>query len=308
MSNGGKWMLGIGVGLFGAAIMLLALAFFSFSSSLAGTGSDTFEESLGSGGGSDRVAVIELTTPITESEAIVRQFRKYQNRSSVKAIVLRLDSPGGSVSPSQEILQEVKRTRELGKPVVVSMGSVAASGAYYIACGASRIVANPGTITGSIGVISQFMSYDGLMEKIGVSGTTVKSGRYKDVGNPMRKMTEEDVEQIRLVIDDVYEQFMQEVATSRSIPLDSVRVIAQGRIYTGKQAYALKLVDTLGTLQTAVQIAGILGKIEGEPKILRERKRQSLAEQLFGTNAKTLLQDVRDQAAASSPLEFRMSY
>jgi protease-4 len=289
-------------------MLLLALAFFSFSSSLTGTGSDTFEESLGSGGSSDRVALIELTTPITESETIVRQFRKYQNRSSVKAIVLRLDSPGGSVSPSQEILQEVKRTRELGKPVVVSMGSVAASGAYYIACGASRIVANPGTITGSIGVISQFMSYDGLMEKIGVSGTTVKSGRYKDVGNPMRKMTEEDVEQIRLVIDDVYEQFMQEVATSRSIPLDSVRVIAQGRIYTGKQAYALKLVDTLGTLQTAVQIAGILGKVEGEPKILRERKRQSLAEQLFGTNAKTLIKDVRDQAAASSPLEFRMSY
>ena len=306
MSNSGKWILGIGVGLFGAAIILVAIAFFSFSASLAGGGSDTYEESVGSG--NERVAVIELATPITSSEEIVRQFRKYQNRNNVKAIVLRLDSPGGSVSPSQEILQEVKRTRQLGKPVVVSMGSVAASGAYYIACGATRIVANPGTITGSIGVISQFMSYKGLLEKIGVEGTTVKSGRYKDVGNPSRKMTDEDVGQIQLVIDDVYEQFMQEVSTSRSIPLDTVRIIAQGRIYTGKQAYALRLVDTLGTMQTAVQIAGILGKIEGEPKIIRERKRQSFVEQMFGTNAKTLVKDVREQATDSSPLEFRMSY
>ena len=306
MSNSGKWILGIGVGLLGLGLLIFAFAFFSFSTAISTSSSDTFEESTGSG--SERVAVIELLEPITSSEEIVRQFRKYQNRSGVKAIVLRLDSPGGSVSPSQEILQEVKRTRQLGKPVIVSMGSVAASGAYYIACGATKIVANPGTITGSIGVISQFMSFEGLMEKIGVEGTTVKSGRYKDVGNPTRKMTEEDVQQMQLLIDDVYDQFVQEVADGRKIPVDSIRAIAQGRVYTGRQAWKLGLVDTLGTMQTAVKIAGILGKIEGEPKITRERKRESFFEQFFGTDARGFVTDVREQLKVSAPLEYRMSY
>jgi len=209
MGNSGKWILGIGVAMFGIGFIILALAFFTMTSALT-TATAEFSEEASTGGG-ERVALIVLDEPIIDSEPVVRQLRKYRQRSSVKAIVLRLDSPGGAVAPSQEIFDEVKRTVASGKPVVVSMGSVAASGAYYIACGATRIVANPGTITGSIGVISEFVSFKGLMDKIGLEQTTVKSGRYKDLGNPGRRMTEVEVVRIQSVIDDVYEQFVEAV-------------------------------------------------------------------------------------------------
>ena len=267
---------------------------------------DSYEESTGSG--SDRVAIVELNEPILDSDGIVKALRKYQNRASVKAIVLRLNSPGGAVAPSQEIFQEVKRTVGKGKPVVVSMSSVAASGAYYIACGASKIVANPGTITGSIGVISQFTNVKKLMEKVGVESTTIKSGKFKDTGNPMRPMTDEDVVQLQSLIDDVYAQFVEDVADARHMPLDSVRRYADGRVFTGRQAYASGLVDTLGTLQTAIHLAATLGKISGEPRVVRELKRESVFERMFGASAKQAIRDIRTDMTAQPVLEYRLSY
>ncbi len=306
MGNSGKWILGIGVAMFGIGFIILALAFFTMTSALT-TATAEFSEEASTGGG-ERVALIVLDEPIIDSEPVVRQLRKYRQRSSVKAIVLRLDSPGGAVAPSQEIFDEVKRTVASGKPVVVSMGSVAASGAYYIACGATRIVANPGTITGSIGVISEFVSFKGLMDKIGLEQTTVKSGRYKDLGNPGRRMTEDEVVRIQSVIDDVYEQFVEAVQKARSLPLDSVRQLADGRVYSGRQAKRLGLVDTLGTLQTAVTIAGLLGRIEGEPRVVKERKRESLMEQLLGSDTRALMQEMRARFRVSPPYEYRMQY
>ncbi|MBI5647902.1 MAG: signal peptide peptidase SppA [Ignavibacteriae bacterium] len=308
MSNTGKWILGIGLALLGLGMLAVAFGFFGLITTLSTSQSGVYDETVGSSSGSGTVAVIDLEEPILESEEIVRQFRKYQNRNSVKAIVLRLNSPGGAVAPSQEIFQEVKRTRDLGKPVVVSMGSIAASGAYYIAAGASRIVANPGTITGSIGVISEFTSFKGLMDKLGIENTTVKSGKYKDVGNPSRQMNEVDIAQIQALIDDVYDQFVEDVATARGLDRDSVRILAEGRIYTGRQAYRNGLVDTIGTFQTAVTIAGVLGGIVGEPHITRERRRESFIERMMGSRAVSLMDDMQKRLRTSAPLEYRMSY
>ena len=308
MSNTGKWILGIGLSLLGLGMLAVAFGFFGLITTLSTSQSGVYDETVGSSSGSGTVAVIDLEEPILESEEIVRQFRKYQNRNSVKAIVLRLNSPGGAVAPSQEIFQEVKRTRDLGKPVVVSMGSIAASGAYYIAAGASRIVANPGTITGSIGVISEFTSFKGLMDKLGIENTTVKSGKYKDVGNPSRQMNEVDIAQIQALIDDVYDQFVEDVATARGLDRDSVRILAEGRIYTGRQAYRNGLVDTIGTFQTAVTIAGVLGGIVGEPHITRERRRESFIERMMGCRAVSLMDDMQKRLRTSAPLEYRLSY
>ena len=305
--NSGKWILGIGLAIFGFAILFLAFAFFTFTGVVTSAAmEDSYEESTGTG--ADRVAIVELDEPILTSDAIIRQLRKYQNRSSVKAIVLRLNSPGGAVAPSQEIFQEVKRTVGKGTPVVVSMSSVAASGAYYIACGASKIVANPGTITGSIGVVSQFTDISRLMEKVGVESTTVKSGQYKDTGSPTRPMTRDDVSQIQLLIDDVYAQFVEDVAVSRHMPVDSVYQYADGRVFTGRQAYRYGLVDTLGTLQTAIRLAATLGRIEGEPRVVRERRRESLFERIFGASAQEAIHDIRSNLGTQPMLEYRLSY
>jgi protease IV len=307
MSNSGKWIIGIGLAVFGFALLFVGFAFFSLIGAVAtSTLDENFEESTGTG--NEAVAVVVLAEPILESESIIKQLRTWQNRSSVRAIVLRLDSPGGAVAPSQEIFQEVKRTVGKGKPVVVSMGSVAASGAYYIACAATKIVANPGTITGSIGVISQFTDVSKLMQKVGLENTTVKSGKFKDTGSPMRPMTKEDVEQIQGLIDDVYGQFLEDVAGARKMSIDEVKPHADGRVFTGRQAYTFGLVDTLGTLQTAIRIAATLGRIEGEPRVIREHKRSSMFERVFGASAKETLHEIRTDLRSQPMLEYRLSY
>lgn len=305
MNNTTKWILII-VGVFVVLTFLfLAFSVFTFTSAISTMDDETYEVSTGAG---ERIALIELDEPIFESEEFIRQLKKYRDRASIKAVVLRLNSPGGAVAPSQEIFDEVKRTRDSGKPVVVSMSSVAASGAYYIACGANQIVANPGTITGSIGVISEFTNFKGLLDKIGIENTTIKSGKYKDAGNPSRPMTEDERQQLQTLIDDVYGQFVADVAQGRKLSEDSVRTLADGRIFTGRQAYALGLVDTLGTLETAIRIAGNLGKIVGEPKVVREKKRATLFERLMGTKIQQSVEDIGSQLKVLPPLEYRMSY
>jgi protease IV len=308
MSTTGKWILGI-IGIFcGVAFVIVAIALFGLTSAIVSVDSsgDTFEESNGTG--VDQVAVVEIDAPIIDSKEVVRQLRKYQKRQSVKAIVLRLNSPGGGVVPSHEIYEEVRRTKERGKPVIVSMGSVAASGAYYIACGASRIVSNPGTITGSIGVISQFMNFKALMDKVGVESTTIKSGKFKDAGNPTRKMTDEDISYFQSTIMDVYEQFLDVVSKSRSIPLDTLRLLADGRVFTGQQAYAHGLVDTLGTYQTAISIAGVLGRVQGEPRIVQEKKKSTFIDMFFGNTTSKTLNTIQSQLDKSAPVEYKLNY
>ncbi|HAS54854.1 MAG: hypothetical protein A2X56_11845 [Nitrospirae bacterium GWC2_57_13] len=225
--------------------------------------------------GLDRIALVKVEGVLISSERIVDEVKNYTEDSSIKAIVVRVDSPGGAVVPAQEIYEALKNARTEGKKVVVSMGSVAASGGYYIAAAADRIVANPGTLTGSIGVKMEFANLERLLEKIGVKGMVLKAGKYKDVGSPYREMTAQEKELLQNVIDDVHSQFIEAVAEGRNIPLQDIRAIADGRIFTGRQAYELKLVDQLGDLSASIQAAADLAGIKGKPRMVsRERKTQ----------------------------------
>ncbi len=273
MSNTVKWILGIiaGVCFFGAALIFLFMILIFWTPE---------DETLSTSG--KKVAVVELNDVIISSKEIVRQFKKYRENSSVKAIVFRIDSPGGGVSASQEIYEEVRKTRESGKPVVVSMGSVAASGGYYVSCGASKIMANPGTITGSIGVIFQYLHINELLKKIGVDAATYKTGRYKDVGSPFRKPTDEDRQLYDQLLADVYDQFVGVVTTERKMKRPVVMKYADGRVFTGRQALTYGFVDTLGTFQDAIGLAAELGNIEGKPRVIQEMPKRRFWDFLIG--------------------------
>ena len=221
------------------------------------------------------VGLVEVKGLIIDSQEIVKQLNDLRKDDNVKAVVLRIDSPGGVVGPSQEIHEEVKKLAGQ-KKVVVSMGSIAASGGYYIAAAASRILANPGTITGSIGVLMRFSNLEGLMGKIGMKAFTLKTGKYKDVGSPSRQMTDQEKAMLQGVIDNAHSQFVKAVAEGRKLPEAEVRNIADGRIFTGEQALALKLIDRLGTLQDAIEEAGKLGGIKGEPRVIRPPRKKKL--------------------------------
>jgi protease-4 len=222
-----------------------------------------------------RIAVVEIRGVITQSSGVIDELRRHREDNGVKAIVLRIDSPGGGVGPSQEIYQEVLKTRK-EKKVLTSMGAVAASGGYYIACGSDLIVANPGTITGSIGVVMQFSNFEELMKKIGIKGVVIKSGAFKDTGSPFREMTPEERRLLQQVIDSVQEQFVQAVATGRKMDRAKVAEIADGRILTGEQARKLGLVDELGNLQDAIDLAAKLVGIEGRPQVIYPRRKVTL--------------------------------
>ena len=237
--------------------------------------------------GDDKVAVVRVEGVILDAQATIGDLKKFSESPSVKAIVLRIDSPGGGVVPSQEIYDAVRRIRaKQTKTVVASMGTVAASGGYYIAVATDRIMANPGTLTGSIGVIMELANVEGLLKKIGVESVVIKSGAHKDLGSPFRQMSEQDRRILQSVMDDVHAQFIEAVAEGRSMKVAEVRSIADGRIFTGRQAKEEKLVDELGDLEDAVKLAAELAGIEGEPKVIEPRKRFSIREllesRLFG--------------------------
>lgn len=214
----------------------------------------------------DKIGVVEVTGVIETAEEIIEELNDFRDDDTVKAIVLRIDSPGGAVAPSQEIYTEVKKV-VAEKPVIVSMGSVAASGGYYIAVGAQKIVANPGTMTGSIGVLMEFANYEELLKKIGWRNEVVKSGRFKDIGSPDRPMTDDDRRILQAMIDDVQDQFVAAVAEGRHMETGKVRALADGRIMTGRQAQAAGLVDELGGLEDAIDLAAELAGIE-DPKVI----------------------------------------
>ena len=236
------------------------------------------------GGGTslgEKVAVIDIRGIITRSDATIKLIHTYRDDPSIKALVIRIDSPGGSVAPVQEIYSELEK---IEKPIVASMGGSAASGGYYIACAADTIVANPGTLTGSIGVIMQFTRMKGLYDKVGLEHQVIKSGQFKDTGSPFRELTAQERAVLQTTVDDVYNQFVDTISEARSDQLTRAEVVelADGRIFSGKQALESKLLDRLGNLPDAIKIAGELAGIEGKPKVVRKEKRASLFEQLVG--------------------------
>lgn len=227
--------------------------------------------------GEERVALIRVEGVILDAQQTVDEIKKFGDAPSVKAIVLRIDSPGGGVVPSQEIHDAVRRVRtKNNKAVIASMGSVAASGGYYIAAATDRILANPGTLTGSIGVIMETANLEGLLKKIGVESVVIKAGQHKDLGSPFRQMSDEERRLLQAVMDDVHQQFIEAVAEGRSLEVNEVTPLADGRLFTGRQAKEFKLVDELGDLEDAIKLAADLGGIEGEPKVVEPRRRFSI--------------------------------
>ena len=223
------------------------------------------------------------------SETIVNVLEQFRKDSSVKSAVIRINSPGGSAAGSQEVYQEINRVRKDGKKVTVSMGDVAASGGYYIASAADRIIADPATLTGSIGVIMQTTDMSKLLEKIGIDFGTIKSGPHKDMGSISRPLTAEEKALLQGMINDVYDQFLTDVSAGRKIPKAQVRKIADGRVFTGRQALNLKLVDRLGTLEDALRAAADDAGIKGEYSVKEYQRPLGLFEVLFGTSETRVL-------------------
>lgn len=238
----------------------------------------------------NQVAVIDLEGIILDSKEFESQLRLYGRRGGVKAVVLRLNSPGGGVAASQEIYQAIKRFRsETKKKVVASMATVAASGGYYIACAADKIYANPGSITGSIGVIAEWYNYGELLEWAKLESIVFKSGELKDAGSPTRPLTQAERVYFQNLINAMHDQFVAAVAASRKMDEEAVRKLADGRVYTGQEALENGLVDTLGTLQDAIGEAARMAGIEGEPGIVKPpRKTISLLDILLG-DARSIL-------------------
>lgn len=306
--SGGRWFWGIFISLLVMSFLFVGLALIMFSMALVKTGDKNFDyEEVRSGNG--KIAIVELDFTIIDSAPIVRQFKKYREDKSIKAIVLHVNSPGGGVAASQEMYEEVKKTRDSGKPVIVSFGSIAASGGYYVACGSNLIVSNPGTLTGSIGVIISFVNFKELSEKIGIKDVTIKSGELKDSGNPLRDMNEKDRAYFQEIVDDSYEQFLDVVSKERKIDKDELRNIANGRVYTGRQAKEIKLVDSLGTLEDAIRIAGQIAKIEGEPAIVKEKRRNNifdyLIENMTNNQIKILKEEVYNEYLNKPVLQYK---
>lgn len=275
MSKSTKWFLIIFVVIifFGVGFSLL---FYSAINSI-GEGS---KEVVTTGRG-EKIGVVELAGVITSSEEVVRQIKKYRDDKSIRGILLRVDSPGGAVVPSQEMYEEVRKAREI-KPVIVSMGSLAASGGYYVSVGASRLVANRGTLTGSIGVVGEFLQLREAMDKLGIDVKTIKSGKLKDAGSSSKKMNSDEEKYFQTLMDDVHRQFISVVERERKLNHKDVVEIADGRVFTGEQAVTMHLVDTIGTFEDAIKIAGGLAGIDGEPSLVREREKKSFFDRMFG--------------------------
>jgi protease IV len=222
----------------------------------------------------EKIGIVNIEGAITDSEPVVTQLVQFRKDKGIKAIVLRIDSPGGAVAPSQEIYWEVKKAAA-SKTVIASMGKVAASGGYYVACAANKIVANPGTLTGSIGVLMEFLQVEDLLKKIGVGIEVLKTGEFKDIGSPHRKLSEKDRELISSLISDIQRQFVEAVARGRNLPIEKVREIADGRILSGAQSKEHGLVDELGNFQDALELAKKMTGVEGEVTLVYPKKKGS---------------------------------
>lgn len=215
----------------------------------------------------DKVGIIEIEGMITDALPIIEDLKYFRKNDQVKAILVRINSPGGGVAPSQEIYREIIKSKN-DKPIIVSMGTVAASGGYYIASAANGIIANTGTITGSIGVIMGFTNFEALFQKIGLQTSVIKSGEFKDMGSPTRQMTPEEQAFLKSFVTEIHEQFIHDVSQGRDMTIEEIRSIADGRILTGDQAKKFGLIDRIGNYDDAIQWAGRLGGIQGEISIM----------------------------------------
>ncbi len=236
----------------------------------------------------EKIALVRVAGIILDSTDTIDELKGYAKDSSVKAIVLRVDSPGGAVAPSQEIYDEIIKIRET-KKVIASMGSVAASGGYYIAAPANRIVANPGTLTGSIGVIMEIPNIEGLMDKIGVKAVVIKSGKHKDLASMYKSITPENRKILQVVLDDVHEQFITAVSNARGIEFEELKKIADGRVFTGRMAKEIGLVDQLGNLQDAIMLAAELAGIKGEPHVVSKKEKFGILDYIRGNFPEKLI-------------------
>ena len=273
----------------GCAVLLVGVFLLAMMvAALAGDGTDI---SLG-----DKVAVIPIEGEIMEARETLDALRKYANNNAVKAIVIRINSPGGAIAPSQEIYSAIRRTRaDSGKPIVASLDSVAASGGFYIAAACDQIVANPGSITGSIGVILQWFEMKELVQWAKLNPQTITSGALKDAGSPFRDLTEAERQYFQEIVAQLHSQFVRDVAQGRREKMQYADVlrVADGRVFTGEQALQLKLVDQLGSIDDAVRTAGKLAGIKGEPaKLWPKRREDRLLELLTGGDADALLQRI----------------
>ena len=240
----------------------------------------------------EKVGVIEISGVIADSKNVLNYLKRFREDNAIKAIVVRVDSPGGAVGPSQEIFREIRKTSAT-KKVVASMGTIATSGGYYIAAGANGIVANPGTITGSIGVIMGFTNYEELLHKIGLVPIVVKSGEYKDIGSPVRKMKPEEKEILQEFAKKIHRQFIEDIVDGRKMDMEKVESLADGRIFTGKESKKIGLVDRLGNLEDAIEWAGRLGGIKGKiATVYAKEKKFSFLRYITDSSAGTLLNHI----------------
>lgn len=246
----------------------------------------------------EKVGVIEVGGVITDSRQVLEHLRTFREKEGIKAIVLRVNSPGGAVGPTQEIYREVRKTAEV-KKVVASLGTVAASGGYYVASAADRIMANPGTVTGSIGVILGYTNFEELFEKIGLRPVVIKSGKYKDLASPLKEMSDAERAVLQKFTDDVHAQFIGDVATGRDLSPEAIRRIADGRIFTGEIAEGHGLVDRMGNLEDAIEWAGRLGGIDGKVRaVYPPEKKPSIIRYLVDMTVSEIKSQLAESAAA----------
>jgi protease IV len=222
----------------------------------------------------NKVGIVKVEGFIGDTRDVVEQLNQFGKDDAIKAVVLRIDSPGGGVASSQEIYAAVTDLKKK-KKVITSMGSLAASGGYMVACATDKIVANPGTMTGSISAVMHFANVEELLKKLGLKASAIKSGKFKDIGSPVREMTAEERALLQELVDDIYDQFLDMVARDRNIPKENLRKIADGRIFTGRQAQKLGLVDYLGDMGYAVTLAGEMSGIKGKPEVVYPKKKGS---------------------------------
>lgn len=257
-------------------LAFLAIVIFALFSNIHWSSKSSVSKSRGN------IAVVDIKGVIVSAEKIAGQLIKYSQRSNIKGIIIRIDSPGGGSAAFQEIYREIRRVRESGIPVIASIASVGASGGYYAALGATKIMANPGSIVGSIGVIVDFPVAVELLNKIGIDVKTVKSGQYKDIGSPYKEFTPEDEKQLDFVVQDIFNQFVTTIADERGLLKKELLKISDGRIFTGSQAKEFSLIDTLGTFEDAVLMIAEMAGIQGRPKLVfSQKQKKTLFDILF---------------------------
>lgn len=220
--------------------------------------------------GGEGIGVLQIEGPIEDSRKVIQNLKQFGETKGIKAVVVRIDSPGGGVAPTQEIYEEIEKLKKK-KPVIASLGGMATSGGYYIASACEQVVANPGTLTGSIGVIMELGNVEELMKKLGLKGYSIKSGPHKDIGSPLRPLSPEGRAILQSLVDNVHGQFVSAVAKGRRIPEDKIRVLADGRVYSGEQAKGLGLVDLLGNMEDAIDLAAKRAGIKGTPQVIYSR-------------------------------------